>query len=615
MNQQTYQIPQETYQPMGSQGGTNPWSSNGAYFGKLMVGSLAGLMILDGFSESQSTGEASDSKGLFAVPTQLLGSAARYIRASGEINAFGCNFSAAQTFGYLRLLLMIGAMVYVFVPSFFSMPLKPNDGKAATAPVETVPSLASPIQVRRQAWLTAVQTVWIPRHNFVLEVVALLLKMLKLSIRNLIGAYGYAIITGTTDQREAARIKAWSIALDAQLVGGDIDVSKSRLTLTLLASGTLPDTPNRLMLKALHMRVLLWELGNGALGGSYLIDDFAIKLARWKWNEARRLQQLLTHVNARSPAADFEPLPDHLVALLNQDADDVLADSVVQRAYNLAWNLPTTHNAQGDSDGMDGIVDDHTIRSPLDAVAAWFSSMTLHKALETSLLPAATPAAAAQADLDARTRALALAIATAPEGSGARLGALIARAVLDDTDRTAHIAAALQEFDGAAPPAASPDAADDAALAASGAVPTLITSLSSVGALPDLHLALTCAQALAQLERPTATGRACAFPIIGAIAPSGPLSLLSFASCYKLLGAIVSDEATVAGCVAPLEKLAGALRIWIGGAEGARSGLRKETREGVVERCIAVSRGCVGMEGSEGDDAGYESMSDSGEGC
>ena len=73
--------------------------------------------------------------------------------------------------------------------------------------------------------------------------------MVKLSLRNAIGWYGFALLTGITEQQEAARVKAWGIALDSQLAGGDIEVNKTRLCLTLLASGTLPDTPARLMLK------------------------------------------------------------------------------------------------------------------------------------------------------------------------------------------------------------------------------------------------------------------------------------------------------------------------------------------------------------------------------
>ncbi|KAL5320461.1 hypothetical protein ACEPPN_011266 [Leptodophora sp. 'Broadleaf-Isolate-01'] len=95
-------------------------------------------------------------------------------------------------------------------------------------------------------------------------------------MRNVIGVSGY---TGTIEEQEAARAKAWSIAIDAHLAGGDSEVCKSRLTLTLLASGTLPYTPTRVMLNALHIRVLLWEVGNAGFNGFYMFHEVAAKLA------------------------------------------------------------------------------------------------------------------------------------------------------------------------------------------------------------------------------------------------------------------------------------------------------------------------------------------------
>ncbi len=603
INQQTYQMPQESYPPMNrQQQGTNRWSNNGAYFGKMMVGSLAGLMILEGFSESQSSGD-DDSRGLFAVPTQLIGGVARYIRSSAEVNVYGTHFPAAQTFSYLRLFLMIGALLYVFIPSFFGTVEKPKDPKTAVSHTGVAPSLASPIQVRRQAWLTAIQTVWVPRHNFFLEAAALLLKMCKLSLRNLIGVGGYAILTGTTEAQEAARIKAWTVALDAQLVGGDIEISRSRLTLTLLASGTLPDTPLCLMLKAMHIRVLLWEISNG----SPILNTIALVLARWKWNDARQLQQLRSRTPASVQPLGYEPLPEHLAALLQLDADDVLTDSITQRAYNLAYNLPTTHNAPGESDGMDGIVDDHTIRSPLDAVAAWYSSMILHKVLEEAL----ETDAEMPANLAVRIKDIQTAIDTAPIGSGARLRGLVARAVFVQEDRGRGITAAMLELDAVSPT----EEEEDMAAAKNGAVPTLIMKPSTGSALTNLTLAISCAKAIAHLGRGSAVQRATAFPIIQAIKPaSSTLSLLGFASCYKLLATMTQHEEAEEECQESLESLAGALRIWIGGVEGERSGIAREVKADIVERCIDVAKGCVGMRGEEGD-TGYESMSDLGGGC
>jgi hypothetical protein len=501
---------------------------------------------------------------------------------------------------------MLGALLYVFVPSFFVKHEKPKDEKvaASSSSIEAAPSLASPIQVRRQAWLTAIQTVWVPNHNFVLEATALALKMLKLSIRNVIGVYGYTLLTGTTEPQEAARIKAWSIAIDAQLSGGDVEVSKSRLMLTLMASGTLPDTPARLMLKALHIRVILWELGHGNFTGSTFFNNLAVKLARWKWMEARHYQQLLTHSHAGSPSADFEPLPDHLAALLNQDADEVLSDRIVQRAYNLTYNLPATENIAEKLDGMDNIVDDHSIRSPLDAVAAWFSSLTLHQALEESLDPNLdTPAAKT-----ARTRDISIAIDTAPLASETRIRALIARAVLSDQNRGANISAAMQEYTVLAPP--SP--VIDGSATATQNVPTLIVTPPTTSSVtPDFMLAISCAKAIAHLNRSAHIVQASAYPIIKALEPSVTgLSLLSFTACYKLLDAILNRVEASRECGGALENLAGTLRIWVGSEQG--QGLQKEIKELVVERCISVTKKAMGMDEI---DAGYESMEDDGLGC
>jgi hypothetical protein len=606
LNQQTYQMPQDAYQQQQQQqqqqqmnrvsGGTG-WNTGG-YFGKMMVGSLAGLMILEGFSESESQGEA-DSRGLFALPTQLLGTLGRTLRSFGEINFLGYHSSSSQTLGYLKLMLVIGVLLYVFIPSFFSKAAKANGQKISTRTISPAPSLASPIQVRRQAWLTAVQTVWVPRHNFFLEAAALCLKMIKLSIRNASGWYGYSLLTGITEQEETARVKTWSIALDAQLVGGDVEVSKSRLILTLLASGTLPATPARLMQKALHIRILLWEMGKTGFYGFYLFEALAAKLARRQWNEARQLQQLLIHAHAKSPAQDFEPLPEHLATLLEQKCDDVLADKIIQRAYNLAWNLPTAHNSVGGSDGMDGVVDDHSIRSPLDALAGWWSSITLQSALEESLR-------SSDGRIEAVAHNIDLAIKTAPVDSVARIRAFLARAALVDEKRGANIASAAQELQSYTP--LKPEDTD------AEAIPSLMTTPPTLSSLPELQMTLECAKAMAHLNRSEAPeALITAYAIVNSLQPQ-TLSLLGFASVYKLVEKLVENDEAARQCPLALESLSGVLRTWLGGAEGIKSGVDKQTKDRVAEKCINIIRKSVlGME----KDDGYQSMSeeDLGEGC
>ncbi|KAH7330400.1 hypothetical protein BKA65DRAFT_509341 [Rhexocercosporidium sp. MPI-PUGE-AT-0058] len=586
MNQQTFPVPQEHYrQAMGPNG----WNNNG-YFGKLMVGSLAGLMIMEGFSEAEQEQDAPGARGLFALPVQLLRSLSSALHSSLEINTLGYHLSASRILGYLKLFFVVGAVLYVFLPSLFTVKPK-SKGKTQSGSPSAAPSLASSIQVRRQAWLTAIQSVWVPRHNFFLEAAALMLKMVKLSMRNVIGVQGYTYLTGITQQQEAARIKAWTIALDAQLAGGDVEVSKSRLTLTLLASGTLPDTPARLMLKALHIRVLLWEVGNAGFNGFYMFHEAAAKMARWKWNEAKHLQNLVSHTKEKQE----DELPDYLAALLQEECDDVLVDSIGQRAYNLAWNLPTTSNAEGSRDGMDGVVDDFAIRSPLDAVAAWYSTLVLQRALAKSLQTAEDDLVAQKSIIED----IALAIKTAPIGSRAQIRALVARAVLVKEKRGKSIAESIQ-------------ALGPLEKSGSKTASSLINTSTSVVGLPDIKMSLRCAMAIAHIERfPAPSNPVTAHRIISTVSPVN-LTLLGFTAAFKLMERINGHDLVANSCSHTLEKLAGGLRIWIGGKNDDIGVLDREVKKVMVDRCLSISRRIVGMQ-----DAGYETMTDddTGEGC
>jgi hypothetical protein len=577
INQQPFAVPQEQYQPARqmAQGG---WQNN-PYFGKLMVGSLAGLMLFEGMREAEQAEDSPNARGLFALPVQLLKSLSSIVHSSMEIHVAGYHVPAATTMVYMKIFLVLGALLYAFLPSLFTSKSKPDNGKTQSPPLAAAPSLASPIQVRRQAWLTAVQTVWVPRHQFILEVAALCLKIVKISLRNLIGAQGYAYLTGVTEQQEAARIKAWTIALDAQLAGGDVEVSKSRLTLTLLASATLPDTPARLMLQALHIRVLLWEVGNTFFNGSHVFQAVAANLARWKWNEAKHLQKFLSF----SKDKQEDELSANLAALLEQECDNVLADVIGQRAYNLAWNLPTGQNAVGSCDGMDGVVDDHAIRSPLDAVAAWYSSLVLERGLAKSL------SGAKSEDEQSAIDSISLAMATAPIGSVAQARALVAYSVLTKEKRGAHIAVAMKSL--------SPLEKQNV-----GNASNLINTSTSTTSLPDVKMSLRCAMAIAHIERfPIPSNPEGAHSIIATIHPT-KMTLLGFTAAFKLMEGIEGHGLVAASCSRSFEDLAGALRIWIGGKEGERSCLDKKVKRAMVERCLNIRKRIIGME-----DAGYES--------
>ena len=106
---------------------------------------------------------------------------------------------------------------------------------------------------------------------------------MKYVIIQLVFRAGYAWLTGRTEEDEIARVRAWDTAIDAQLTGGDSEVSKSRLVLTILASGTLPSTPARLMLKALHIRIVLWEARKSGWSIWAILHKAAAQLVWQQW--------------------------------------------------------------------------------------------------------------------------------------------------------------------------------------------------------------------------------------------------------------------------------------------------------------------------------------------
>ncbi|KFY89434.1 hypothetical protein V500_05687, partial [Pseudogymnoascus sp. VKM F-4518 (FW-2643)] len=435
------------------------------------------------------------------------------------------------------------------------------------------PTIGSPLRLRRRAFLTALQTIWIPSPSLLLSLSALALKLTKLTLLTLIGAPAYALLTNSTSPSETARIKAWSIALDAQLVGGDAHVSRARLTLTLLASATLPATPARLMLQALHIRILFH-------GAPFpLSPTLAAHLARKKWTAARALQRITDALSASDTDVSAEPLPAHLLALLAQDADAVLTDAAISAAHALTYNTPPLP------------ADDRAIRSPLDALSATFSSATLHTALESSLLPSSSSSSTL-------TTALSTALTTAPPGSTPRLRALTSLSLFPPSpaSRASNLAAALAEA-----AARDPVPESDPAIVA----PKTLLLRTSTGDVPaDVNLALACASALQRLGEPITKLRA----LVDIEGLARPESVLGFAGCYAVLRALRGRGGESVVASEALETLAGSLRVGIGGRGGEE--VEKGVREGVVGVCVGVVRACVVVGGGEEVDAGYGSMSD-----
>lgn len=394
----------------------------GKWPARIMLGSLAGLMILEGFSESDH-GTTSKEKGLFGIPLELLDgyrflrSPRVYLRAFAQFCQHGGIIPLLKGFMALTILAF-----FIFAYLFNSKPPTPKreKGQAPEAPEES--SLTSPIEVRRRAWSTSMQVLGLPHHHFFREWMAVTTEWLKYTVRYLFGAQAYAWVTGRSGDDEIARVKAWDIAIDAQLAGGDPEISRSRVVLTSFGSGTLPRTPLRLMLKSLHCRVLLWQVGGQSNSTAARIANFvAVYFANREWRRARQLQDAA--LNRR-----IDRLPPYLAALLEQECNDVFTDAVVQRAYNLMYDRPTNEDAE--SPLMDVIVEDHAVRSPLDAVAAWWSTQTLEKALTCSI----------ENSQHGTTREyLQHALLVAPPGSAAQTRALALHAVFYPANRSEYM--------------------------------------------------------------------------------------------------------------------------------------------------------------------------------
>ncbi|KAF2867645.1 hypothetical protein BDV95DRAFT_581444 [Massariosphaeria phaeospora] len=569
-------------QPYAGPPQVNGRRQSNAMLGKLMVGSLAGLMILDGIVEHQQAREEAGDRGLFALPINL-----------SAIFAPQVSFGAGSAqIPLVKFLLVFGSIFYLITSSLNFTP-KSKKKAALTVQAQERPSLASPVESRRDAWLTAIQTVWVPHHNFLLEVAALGLKSLKLSTRKLIGWQGYALITGITKEQEAARVKAWDIALDAQLTGGDAQISKSRLVLTLMASGTLPDTPARLMLKALHIRVLLWELANAGHGSGWVLNDLSANLARRYWNTARTEQKIVVNT-ASTAGSEVDTLPEHLAVLLELECDEVLVPSIVQRAYNLAWNRPSAESTTAD-EIMDRVVGDMAICSPLDALAAWYSSYVLKKSLADSL---ATKSGLPKDNVDAD---LELAARTAPPTSQAHARALVAKAILFDNNRAANI---IMAFEALPTPAFASPSRDF----------SIMNLLGDTEPAADIWTTLKLAKCLSLVDSTNFEARQRAVTAVNnLLLVERHMTLLSFVAGYKILSQFIQSPTLRTEASHGLERLASTLRIWVGHESGRRIGLSSKARGRIINHCLDASKTLVGLAEPDEIDDGYVSSSVNGD--
>jgi hypothetical protein len=553
----------------GGRGGQAGGPGGGGMMSRLMVGSLAGLMIANGL---QSNDDGSRQLAAAPFPVDFLG----FAGPAANNHAFWL---------ISKLLLLFTAVIYVISPSFFdAKDLSENAKPTNNSHVATAPSLASPLKDRSHAWLTAIQTVWVPRHSVTLELIALALKAIKLSLRRMIGWEKYRMLTGMTEEQELARIKSWAIALDAQLTGGDLTVNHSRLLLTLLASWTLPATPTRTMLNALHIRLLFFDLGAG-------FQAFSEPFSNYYWGEARKAQEKAVAEN------DIEQqLSENLAQLLQLEPSDVFDDRIVHRAFNLCYNRDA-HD--GLDEGMDSVVRDVSIRSPLDALAAWYSSLLLRKVFVSCLKAKPSPASSKGIQSDLET-----ALRIAPPNSAAHIRALTASAVLSEEHGQKYLSEAMQIFE-------EDFRSHEREINAKGGSPSMVpvTPLNSaVTTTNDIRIALRCSMALWLMK----TGsRAEATRLFTALdwkqqQRYDRLGLLGFVSAWKTVTMFTewdADWAKDAGQA--VDDAAGMMRLWIGDKRIPKFEVTRTDCMRIIDFCCGLQKKLAGLGGDEDD--GYVS--------
>lgn len=493
---------------------------------KYMLGALAGLMVLEGFGSDKSE---SEQKGLLAVPLNLLNRLRLpnlpYLQY--YMKSFWSSWHTRAIFHILLLAtLVVGSAFIVFVYLFNAQPITQRPHGKAVTEGKNAPSSSS--DFRRQAWLTSMQRVGVPRHRFFREWYVVTSRCFEYVLRCIMGWKVYSWATGITEEDEKGRVKTWDIAIDAQLTGGDIEISKSRLVLTIFAAGTLPRSPMRMMLKALHVRILLWRVGQPGSWTFHVSNDIARALAKYQWAVARDINDAL-------PEGHPDQLPSHLAALLKVDCEDVMIDSIIQRAVNLTWNRPTQEGTADDEVLLDVVEEDPAIQCSVDALAAWWSSHLLQNAL-LKYLEASEGVPTSKGSRDCFKEKIRMALDAAPRLSASYTRALVMKAVFFEHGRVQNVSAVL---------AALPKDKGEKNHAAN-----FLDSSLPVSVRDEISVAVRCAMIAAIVTSRSAgeTSLPASFTIHKAISwfnqlPIDPveLSLLGFSAVYHLLHLLASD--------------------------------------------------------------------------
>ncbi|PHH54489.1 Sterol regulatory element-binding protein 1 [Ceratocystis fimbriata CBS 114723] len=536
--QQTIQQQQQMQQARYQNGGSN--------YGKLMVGSLAGLMVLEALREDDQSTEQPEGRGLSGLPTYI----ANFALPRMHFSMLGYPMSTSRVLLMAKLVLVAGIFIYVLAP-ILSARLARGPKKLAESRRRMNPLVASSERAREQSWEYITSKVWFPTcGNPVLGMLVLLIKAIEVGIYFFLGPHNYQRLFGRSDDAEAERIRAWSEVIDFQLSGHDEAVSSQRLLFTLLSSTTLPKSPIRLMRKAVHMTIAAQSIG-GAIEIPF-ITSFVSRLSRSCWNDARYLHHALERLQSiySDNTIDFDnELPQHLALLLEQEYDDVLTHDVIGKAINHIWSAagPLSCN-------MSSCL-------ALDLVASWWSEMLVNQALLQSLNTKGARSSTTQAEVNA---GLDLALSASPAGSVIEARAVVAQALLAERNRSEHISYAIKLLD---------------------------RSSFDASAANDLNISLRCTIVLESLSRANAIDKPISLPIYTSPNRISWLSsLLSCVATCKLIEALSQSSGTATSHRDMVESMSKDLRQWIGGGQGKTSGMNAQLRLDLISWSLGISK-------------------------
>lgn len=407
----------------------------------------------------------------------------------------------------------------------------------------------------------------VPRHKMFPEWAAVNLEALQYVLRHLVGWSGYSWLAGKSEEDEMARIRAWDIAIDAQLMGGDAEISGSRLVLTILASGTLPRTPARLILKAIHLRILLWKTLQPSENTIWsIVHRIAAALADYQWRLAQDMQKTVVS-HGQSPN-EAEDLPEHLAAVLKLTCKEALTGPIIHRAQNLAWSRPTCDDASH-YDEMDFVVEDCTIRAPNDALCAWVSSSTLQRCLLTTLSTKEVTSEIIEWDFG-------MALHCAPPASIAQARSLAGNAVFVTANRRNALAMLLQDFPSRDEPVGAhvaPGSTENS---------TFVDSSLPKAVCHDVGLAIRCAIALVALqdrhEEPQELERALQTVTLSYV-NTKELTWLSFASANHLVCILNSIVGALGTHQQQMHEISSRLLSWLEESNSAPNAISQHMKQ------------------------------------